>query len=189
MSEITARHALTLWQPWASLVAMGLKHYEFRRWPIYKNQVGKRIVIHAASRKVRPHDLKELLLDKERLYGSTGCTEEKLLEAQAFIQRLHDKTLEPITGAGVAEVTFGEAVLCTDLFRDKMDPDHIDPNMWAWPIHDVMPIEPSIEAKGHQSFWRWPHGPEMKWHERALAKQAAKKAISPEPDDPQTKLL
>lgn len=42
--------AITLWQPWASLLACGAKHYETRSWPT--NYRGP-IAIHAAKTNVR----------------------------------------------------------------------------------------------------------------------------------------
>src|SRR5690348_14114849 len=42
--------ALTIWQPWASLIMMGAKPYEFRRWnfadkPHLAGLIGSRVVI------------------------------------------------------------------------------------------------------------------------------------------------
>jgi len=42
---------LTLWQPWASLVALGYKQYETRSW---NGWYGGDILIHAAKRKINP---------------------------------------------------------------------------------------------------------------------------------------
>ena len=39
--------ALTLHQPWASLIACGAKRIETRSWPPPKSLIGKRIAIHA----------------------------------------------------------------------------------------------------------------------------------------------
>ena len=44
--------ALTLWQPWASLVIAGAKPYEFRSWSPPRWLIGQRIVIHAAARRL-----------------------------------------------------------------------------------------------------------------------------------------
>lgn len=44
--------ALTVWQPWASLIAVGAKPYEFRSWPAPAWIVGQRIAIHAGVRKL-----------------------------------------------------------------------------------------------------------------------------------------
>jgi hypothetical protein len=42
--------ALTIWQPWATLVIADCKPYEFRTWPAPRHLWGKRIAIHAAAR-------------------------------------------------------------------------------------------------------------------------------------------
>lgn len=41
--------ALPLWQPWASLVAVGAKNIETRHWPAPATMVGQRIAIHATK--------------------------------------------------------------------------------------------------------------------------------------------
>ena len=45
--------AITLHQPWASLIALGHKTTETRSWPAPKTLVGSRIAIHAAKRRSR----------------------------------------------------------------------------------------------------------------------------------------
>lgn len=44
--------ALTIWQPWAWLIAEGHKGVENRNWPLPKHLIGERVAIHAASRLV-----------------------------------------------------------------------------------------------------------------------------------------
>ena len=46
-------YAITLHQPWASLIALGLKTVETRSWPAPARLVGQRIAVHAAKRVVR----------------------------------------------------------------------------------------------------------------------------------------
>jgi len=41
--------ALPLWQPWASLVAIGAKRIETRHWPAPASVIGQRIAIHATK--------------------------------------------------------------------------------------------------------------------------------------------
>lgn len=59
--------AISLWQPWASLIFEGRKQHETRSWAAPAKHIGKRIVIHAAKRRVGPADmtveLHELCLD------------------------------------------------------------------------------------------------------------------------------
>jgi hypothetical protein len=56
--------ALTLWQPWASLIVMGHKRFETRSWK-RDSLIGERISINAAKRppKDLPHELAALDLD------------------------------------------------------------------------------------------------------------------------------
>ncbi|MCB1462115.1 MAG: ASCH domain-containing protein [Nitratireductor sp.] len=42
--------AISLWQPWASLIAAGVKPYETRHWSPPRELIGQRIAIHAAKR-------------------------------------------------------------------------------------------------------------------------------------------
>lgn len=143
--------ALTLWQPWASLVAMGVKKYEFRRWPAPRSLIGERIVIHAAKREVHPAEILELLNDERRLGGSLGTFDSAELEmARRFLEH---ETL-PLA-CGLAEATLGTPRRAIDLFASQMDPDEIDPDMWAWPMESVEEFRKPIPARGAQGFWNW----------------------------------
>lgn len=53
--------AITIWQPWASLIIIGAKPYEFRSWLPPKSLVGQRIVNHAAARKTRLDEVEDLI--------------------------------------------------------------------------------------------------------------------------------
>lgn len=60
--------ALTIWQPWASLVMIGAKPYEFRRWD-YRERApkleGQRIVIHAGARPVKLAEVEDIIARME----------------------------------------------------------------------------------------------------------------------------
>lgn len=143
--------ALTLWQPWASLAALGLKKYEFRRWPAPRRCTRQRIVIHAARRQVRPAEIEELLNDGERLMGSLGAFDHAVL---AKARTLLETALFPLAH-GLATVTLGEPRRALDLFAAHMNPDEIDPDMWAWPLGDVERFAEPVPARGRQGFWEW----------------------------------
>ncbi len=59
---------ITLWQPWASLIAFGLKQYETRSW--HTNYRGK-LLIHAAKRPVDGGGIR-VWLEAQKLAGVTG---------------------------------------------------------------------------------------------------------------------
>jgi ASCH domain-containing protein len=46
----TGLPAISLWQPWASLIALGVKRIETRSWPCPAKYIGERVLIHAAKR-------------------------------------------------------------------------------------------------------------------------------------------
>lgn len=73
--------ALTVWQPWASLIMIGAKPYEFRRWDYRKREpalVDERIVIHAGSRAVRLEEIEDVI-DRYRHFGVLAELAEPLL--------------------------------------------------------------------------------------------------------------
>lgn len=47
--------AISLWQPWASLVAVGVKTIETRSWPAPKALIGERLAIHATAKRPPVH--------------------------------------------------------------------------------------------------------------------------------------
>lgn len=64
--------AITLWQPWAELVALGVKHIETRSWPAPPAIIGQRIAIHAAAKRPPAWGGPTVGEYRFRLFGSTG---------------------------------------------------------------------------------------------------------------------
>ena len=128
--------ALTLWQPWASLVAVGAKLYETRGKPAPRRLIGQRIAIHAAARTCVT-DLPQVILDD----------------------------ISAVLGSNWAATLPRGVVVCTTLLVDsrpagEVIPDSFGdygPGRWAWRLDDVRPLSPCPPAKGQQS-WGWP------WH-------------------------
>lgn len=148
--------ALTIWQPWASLIMIGAKPYEFRRWD-YRNRErgveGQRIVIHAGARAIRVEEVFDI---RERLNGGdTSLIAEK---ARPLIERL----LAAHRCQGILPLTMGlgTAILGTPRDVNRLfkapDSDRIDHHMWAWPLTDIRPFEEPVPMRGAQGFWNWP---------------------------------
>ena len=53
LSRCNQVYAITLHQPWASLIALGIKTVETRSWPAPERLVGQTIAVHAGKRVVR----------------------------------------------------------------------------------------------------------------------------------------
>lgn len=144
--------ALTVWQPWASLIVAGFKPYEFRRWPGPKLVVGRRIAIHAGARPARCDEIAELL---ERLHRRMSKIDER---AVPFLERAHlTPGILPLSSV-LGTAVMGEPKLAARLFADEIDPNdssRIDHSIWAWPMLDIERFDIPVPARGAQGFWRW----------------------------------
>ena len=84
--------ALTIWQPWASLIIAGAKPYEFRGWRAPRSLIGQRIVIHAAAKKLDGEEASALW---HILVNRNACDELALAAAETC---LHPDHALPILG-------------------------------------------------------------------------------------------
>jgi hypothetical protein len=60
--------SISLWQPYASLIAIGAKPFETRHWSPPANLIGKRVAIHAAARKPTRNEIDDLREDCEEAF-------------------------------------------------------------------------------------------------------------------------
>lgn len=149
--------ALTVWQPWASLIMIGAKPYEFRRWDYRTRErglEGQRIVIHAGARAMRQQEIEDIVARLEDRLSSLNA---KI--ALPLLQRL----LAAYRCQGVLPLAcgLGTAVLGTPkhvaaLFNSPADSDRIDHHMWAWPLTEIEPFAEPVPTRGLQGFWTWP---------------------------------
>jgi hypothetical protein len=148
--------AFTIWQSWCSLIIAGVKPYEFRpgsfrNHRMYLNgpQIGERVALHAAARKMRRDELQDILLRLES--GSTGLKP----EARPIVERaLMSPGLFPLS-AILGTAVIGEPRHASKLFGGTQDSDRPSMSNWAWPMLDIIKFEPPIPQKGAQGFWRW----------------------------------
>lgn len=169
-------YALTIWQPWASLIAIGAKPYEFRSWPPPAYLVGKRLAIHAGARAVRETEIADLLNRLEKVKGGTAgsdyhpClvvdpaidllrrTRLGLAEAKKPSLRQQAFTLPTshiIATAIVGKVKRGDEI-AAEFGATYGDGNASDPGgtfNWGWPLTDVRVVMPPVPAKGSQGLW------------------------------------
>lgn len=149
--------ALTVYQPWASLIMIGAKPYEFRRWDYRTRErrlEGQRIVIHASARAVKRAEVEDIIARMEDRLSS--------LRAELALPLLR-RILDAYKCQGVVELAagLGTAILgkprhVSALFSSPADSDRIDHHMWAWPLTDIQPFKAPIPMRGLQGFWEWP---------------------------------
>jgi len=131
--------ALSLWQPWATLVVAGAKRWETRSWK-WRGPIPLRIAIHASAN--APRDV-AAATDPER-----------------FRQTLRTLGMDPLTletGAilGVVTVT---ACLPTPEVRDLLPPDELafgdyGPGRWAWRLLEPAVLPRPVRCKGALGLW------------------------------------
>lgn len=142
--------ALTIWQPWASAIALGFKRYETRVWPTrYRGP----ILIHAAARwsgRIARIQL-NLANDLKAVAGSghpavRGLREKLPLGAIVALADLVD--CEPISGHRVLSSRSEE-----DAIERVLD---FAAGRYAWQLENVIAIDPPIETRGYCGLWTPP---------------------------------
>ncbi|WP_439604537.1 hypothetical protein [Shinella sp.] len=151
--------ALTIWQPWASLILIGAKPYEFRGWKPPASMIGTRIAIHAGARPIRAKEVADLLtaLQIPQHFGSP-C-----LHGEAAIPLLQGASKDP-AGLPLSHVLC-TAILGTPKPGDECarefgvdagnDSDRDGTFNWGWPLTEIEPLAPPVPARGAQGFWNW----------------------------------
>jgi hypothetical protein len=152
--------ALTVWQPWATLVAIGAKAHEFRghnRVP--RAAIGARIAIHAGQKIVPREEIGELIVRLENDDPTTGLIKDLALP---YLQAIWNKPELIVRGAVVATAVLGKPVKAYDVPEYAShfvnDSDRDEHANYAWPLTEVIQLQPPIEAKGAQGFWNWESG-------------------------------
>ena len=150
-------YAITLHQPWASLIALGIKTVETRSWPAPARLVGQRIAVHAGKRLVRrPGDAIELELqahwgDDWRVIIPTGA----VLATATLAGMAQVEYVDLLTGQAVYDGRT-EVGCVTGLARTPIDPwGDFSAGRWLWFLSDVETLPAPVPIVGRQSFWLW----------------------------------
>jgi hypothetical protein len=167
--------ALTIWQPWATLIIEGAKPYEFRNWRVPKFIIGERIAIHAGARPMKIAEIRALLiklasdrwtetglvrelatpiLDRAKRWLESG--DRPLFRQEAF-SAIAGLPLSCIVGTAiVGEPTKNPIVDGHHLIADSDRGDHLN---WAWPLIGIERWEPPMPASGKQGLWSCAYPP------------------------------
>lgn len=157
--------ALTIWQPWASLIIAGAKPYEFRGWrpPVWL--IGQRMVVHAAARKVDWREVHQLvrLLEAGGRYAARTC-----LMPETALPLLRQAMASPemlplAVGLGTAIV--GQPRLGSEIAIEMgaikvNDSDRDQHANWGWPMESIERFAAPFPMKGAQGLWNWPDASE-----------------------------
>lgn len=131
--------AVTVWQPWASAIAAGLKVYETRVWKPGPShlEVGEELAIHAGMRAVAaPPDVEAYLASLPRPLprplGAVVCV----------CRVIGFQPTDDLVAAGSLSAT--ELLL-----------GNYSPGRWAWQLEVLRRFPSGIQALGHQGIWNW----------------------------------
>ncbi len=139
--------ALTIHQPWASLIIAGRKRFETRSWRPGREMIGTRIAIHASA---RPWPRRILL--------------PTMVEAALDLAKLELADL-PL-GAVLGTAVIGEVVTTRYAVRVPRDFDLTPHNLefslgdfsdgrFAWWLRDIEVFAEPVPARGYQKLWEW----------------------------------
>jgi len=137
--------ALTLTQPWATLIACGEKRVETRSW---RTPYRGMIAIHAA--KGFPREVGEFVLGNASI--------------KAALVRHGYTTLGDLPFAMVVATARLVACVPTDAFDPgRYAPDErafgdYTPGLYAWVFQDVVPLWKPVPARGALGLWEWREG-------------------------------
>lgn len=164
--------AISLWEPYTSLIAAGVKRYETRDYPPPFRYIGRRIALHAAKRRPMRKDFDqgtfnaitealggfEWLIAPPRL-GMVVCT--AVIKGAFRVNGVPNSVgIVPfdqmrVTHASDIPVANGAVGIQTDPFGDyRMD-------RWCWDLADVHVLPEGIATRGKQGWWMWKPPPEM----------------------------
>lgn len=172
--------AITLWQPWASLLACGAKKYETRSWPT--NYRGT-IAIHAAKKDIHsimislPHDTQTAIYNSlyEGLEIKSGALNKMpvgCIVATAELVNCWHIVCNPGTNIDIAKrIPIGAESMTNNKhdsdFADYFVPTDLEmlfgdwtPGRYAWEFANMTMLPEPIPAKGSQGFWNWLGGAE-----------------------------
>ena len=141
-------NVITLWQPYASLIMLGLKNNETRSW---NTNIRGEIGIHASKKIISKIEFTEILYDyledddKLKLFDAIdkayGCYENMPIGA--------------ILGTVNLSSTERTNVLLDNISWTEFALGDYTPGRWAWNFKGIKPFDKIIPVSGSQGFWYW----------------------------------
>lgn len=144
--------AITLREPWATLVAIGAKNIETRSWKAPDWLIGQRIAIHAA---------KGLTENEWSIAKCSPGFPEALKDSPWFWDSaLHKFAFPETRGKVIATAVLSGCMRFNEINRAMIDRDELTfgdftPGRYGWLIRDVQRLPEPIPARGELGIWTW----------------------------------
>ena len=139
--------AITLHQPWASLIAQGLKHYETRSWgTLYRGK----IAIHAGKVNHCKSPFQTI-----SLFGEEGLSPQEYQSVEPVILEGYNLP----TGCIIAIADMTDCILMTEKVICSMSQleqkvGNWYPDRYAFKLENIKVVDP-IPCKGAQGLWNY----------------------------------
>lgn len=151
--------AITLHQPFASLIAHGHKHFETRAWTPSRGMMGRRIAIHAAKKK--PYTSFDELRGQEIPLGAIVCTATLAWTARitriGFVPNVRDGEPHCFLADFVHAESARPIVKEYATVGIPVDPfGDYSRGRWIWSLTDVRRFRTPLRCQGRQGFWDVP---------------------------------
>lgn len=154
-STVASMYALTLLQPWASMMALGNKRYETRSWGD-KSAVGKLIAIHS-SRRLEEFGRKVGMKDRpfNRIIPAAGLTMDTLpLGKIIAVGRLAHLYEVEMKWDGNRVMSGLDRVASTVLPNDdERAMGDFSVGRTVWEFSQIIPLADPLDARGNQRLW------------------------------------
>jgi len=171
--------ALTIRQPWATLIALGVKTIETRSWRAPKALIGQRVAIHA-GKALPPFGLQLgpwTIVDTPGRWVASDCdrglVRDLPLGAVVAVATLADcvpmvgpEEVGPdgwpddgpvfeVDGENLHLWPFNAASCDASDYGDQLPYGDFRPGRWAWMLTDIDQLLDPIPATGKQGVWEW----------------------------------
>lgn len=157
--------AISIKQPWASLIVHGIKDIENRTWPCFKKYIGQRVLIHASAKNdgfarfsKEQQEAKSHLTDaviyesKSAIIGSVQIVDCVINHPSVWAE----KSMEckcPCCGKEIKRHFNEDYFFCEHCDRKCIKGLHYDAPTYNWVLANPILFSEPIPAKGKLSFW------------------------------------
>jgi len=154
--------SVSVWQPWASLLAQGAMRFDFKHFPLPAPYLGQELVLFAAPAPLREQELVELA---ERLQAAEESPDPlmRVYRRNAALDLLTRHIVDCETvfprGAGIGVIRYAGSVRAAELFPDVAA--DLSPQLYAWSVEQAQawPAPAYRRTHGYRGVFReWQEG-------------------------------
>jgi len=153
--------ALTLYQPWATMVAIGAKMIETRSWPTdYKGTLAihagknRRYLSRIGDQFMAQQLLAQLLPEQKAKFPATWLQPYPLGAIVAICELVHCRQVDRYDWMGQQRGWLAGQKFWPATNQEKMLGDYT-PGRYMWFLDNIRIFEQPITCKGYQGLWDW----------------------------------